>query len=183
MARARQGDTSALHQILERYQDRVLDRIRLMMGPQARQVAESGDFLQSVLLEMLRCFERYDVSDERGFLRLVTHIARNLIRSSVRRKREMAFASLSASTMLPDVDDHRSPPHEADWNHRIHVLAECLEQLSQDHRQVIELRSLDGLAFKDVGAAMNRSADAVQALYARALIRLGILARESMRSA
>ena len=45
---AQAGDHAALSDLLKRYRGRLLARVRLMMGEQARRLAESQDFLQNV---------------------------------------------------------------------------------------------------------------------------------------
>ena len=53
-------DEEALADLIHRYQARLLARIRLMMGPAARKVLESGDVLHNVFEEALRdTRERY----------------------------------------------------------------------------------------------------------------------------
>jgi DNA-directed RNA polymerase specialized sigma24 family protein len=49
------------------------------------------------------------------------------------------------------------------------VLYAALDALSADHRRVIVLRNLELRSFVEIGALMNRSADAVRKLWVRAL--------------
>jgi RNA polymerase sigma-70 factor (ECF subfamily) len=52
------------------------------------------------------------------------------------------------------------------------VLANALGALSDDHREVIILRHLEGLTFPQVAERMGRSVDAVKKLWTRGLVHL-----------
>src|SRR5262245_54854240 len=86
----------ALAQVVTRFQARLLTRIRLMMGPAARECLESSDVLQDVFAEALRDLREGDLRDERVFLRWVTAVARNHIVDEVRRHRECSLEALSS---------------------------------------------------------------------------------------
>jgi RNA polymerase sigma-70 factor (ECF subfamily) len=58
-------------------------------------------------------------------------------------------------------------------------LADALERLPADHRQVIELRSFERLPFAEVGQRMERGEDAVGKLWFRAIEKLRELMVES----
>ena len=176
---ARSGDAVALERLVERYRAELLDRIRLMLGEEARRQADSVDFLQGVFVEVLARVESGGFSDERGLLRWMTTVARNDIRDRGCRRRELAFASLSGSgsgsLSLDAVRDlgGRSPATEAGLNEELLRMVEALERLAADHRRVIELRDLEELPFREVGRRMARSPEAAQLLHARAMLRLG----------
>jgi RNA polymerase sigma factor (sigma-70 family) len=44
--------------------------------------------------------------------------------------------------------------------------------MPDDRRRVIELRDLDGLSYREIGATLGRTENAVQILHARALAEL-----------
>jgi RNA polymerase sigma factor (sigma-70 family) len=52
------------------------------------------------------------------------------------------------------------------------LLEEALERLSEDHREVILMTKIEGLAAKEVGERMGRSENAIHLLLSRALKRL-----------
>jgi len=180
LRRAQAGDSVALESLLERFRDPLLERIRLMMGGQARCSAESLDFLQGMFLEVIQGLEGVHVRDEQSLLRWMTTIARNNIRDHVRRTRERALESLTASCLCrSDLEnDVPSPPSEAAVQEDVHTLIEALLELAPDHRRVIELRDLDELRFREIAELMDRSEDAVHVLHTRALVRLGRLLNE-----
>ncbi len=175
LRRARDGDRPALESLLDRYADRLLARIRMMMGPEARRQAESGDFLHGVFIEILRDFGRSDVRDECAFLRWATGIARNNIRDAVRRRRERALTALSSGVIRQNLreDDGAAPPDHAARIEDLHRLAEAIETLRDDDRRIIELRDLEGLSYRQIAEQLGGGSEgAIQMRHARALARL-----------
>ena len=61
---AREGDPRAMGALLERHRGRLLERVRLMMGPSARRLAESADFVQGAFTDALAELDRLDNRDE-----------------------------------------------------------------------------------------------------------------------
>lgn len=175
LARAKLGDGEALQALLGRFRDRLLARIRLMMGPRAQRVAESGDFLQEVFAEVLEGFRRFELRDERSFMRWMTAIARNSIRDSVRRRRERAFESLSDSVAAEAESDRDtpSPVSQADLNDKLCRLAEALEELEEAQRELIAMRDLEGMTFQAIADHLGCSKNGARLQYNRALVALG----------
>jgi len=150
-----------------------------MMGPVARNAAESDDFLQGVFVALVAGWDRYEIRSDGNLLALATEIARNCIRDEVRRRRERAFSAFSASGIIPSSDgsalSSRMPAEDKEAHQ---ALAEAIERLSDVQRQVIELRHLEQLSFADIGERMSRSENAVQLLHMRALSALGAQLRD-----
>jgi RNA polymerase sigma-70 factor (ECF subfamily) len=174
---AKAGDKRSLNELLARYQGRLLERIRLMMGERARSTAESSDFLQETLLDVVNGFDATAIENEAQLLRWMTEVARNNIRDEVRRPRERSFDNFSSLLLAggAPAKAERTPPSDAARREELHRMAECLELLPEDHRQVLELRHFEDLSFEDTGRRMGRSTNAVQLLHMRALVRLGAL--------
>ena len=177
LQRARAGDRDACAALLARYTQPILERIRRMMGPEARSAAESGDFLQAALLEVLQESDDDLPEDEEAFLRWVTAIVRNDIRDEVRRIRARSLESVSRLTRHQD-STQTSPPSDCARDERVRRLSAALGRLSEEHRRVLELTDLDGLSLEEVGLRLEKSPDAVRMLRKRALLRLGQLLGE-----
>lgn len=175
--RAERGEEGCLGKILERYRERLLERVRWMMGAEARELAESGDFLQGVFLKIIQRFDRFELRDERSFLRWATQIARNGIRDDLRRRREVALEAFATESGFwsPHASRGDSPDRAAEWAEEIDRLVDALSELDEDQRRVVELRHFEKLPFAEIGARLERSANAAQLLHARALTRLNRL--------
>ncbi|MCL4203633.1 MAG: sigma-70 family RNA polymerase sigma factor [Pirellulaceae bacterium] len=83
--------------------------------------------------------------------------------------------SLAASSMRLDgllAADTSSPSAQAMRRERQVLLADVLERLPADYREVIILRNLEDLPHEEVARRMNRSPGAVRMLWLRALTQL-----------
>jgi RNA polymerase sigma-70 factor (ECF subfamily) len=65
-----------------------------------------------------------------------------------------------------------SPSQQAVRHEQAVLLANALEQLPDDYREVILLRNMQGCSFPEVAAQMNRTVDSVKKLWTRALVQL-----------
>ena len=169
--RAADGDSQALGMVFDRYQKPLLERIRLMMGEQARHAAESTDFLQGTFLEVVRGIDRFEVRDERAFLRWMTTIARNKIRAAARGRRAAALTMLSTTLTRTQAEPAGSASNSFGPEPELR-LVEALEALPDDLRGVVEMHDLEGLSFEEVGRSTGSHEHAVRRLHAKALIEL-----------
>jgi RNA polymerase sigma-70 factor (ECF subfamily) len=168
--RARNGDPQALDQLVASYQERLLARIRLMMGPDARERLESTDVLQTVFSEAIGGLRDGELRDDRLFLRWLTAIARNHIAEQVRRRREQSLEVLSSELLAA----HDGPVGaQLSAEESLQRLVELLESLNEERRTVVEWRALDGLRWQEIGTRLGKSEEAARKLYNRALIDLG----------
>lgn len=177
---ARTGNQGALEAVVARYRGPLLERIRLMMGSNARSAADSGDFLQGLFVEILRGFDSLQRCDERSFLRWATGLARNNIRDAVRRRRELTIGQFASSLEWRPARGHGdtpSPQDNAANLEQVDLLVDALCDMPADYRRVIELRHFEGLSFVEIGHSMQRSENAAQILHSRALVYLGELLR------
>ncbi len=65
-----------------------------------------------------------------------------------------------------------SPSHAMKQREQSLILAEALNQLSIDYREVIILRHFESLSFSEAAERMNRTVDSVEKLWVRALAKL-----------
>jgi len=176
LRRASEGDRGALGRLLEHYRPELLKRIRLMMGEGARRTAESGDFLQGALVEVMRDLARYDLKDGGDFLRWATRIARNNIRDHVRGRHEAmleSFASASGLFQARGRPSAETPSQNVARAEQLELLVEALARLQDEHRLAIELRWFQGLSFAEIAQRTGRTEQAARKFHSRALIRLG----------
>ena len=87
-------------------------------------------------------------------------------------------SSIMLANML--ASETASPSVHADDREQQTIIAEVLEALPEDYRQVIILRNLQGLSHADVAVELDRSESAVRMLWLRALkqLRAEVLARQ-----
>ena len=111
--------------------------------------------LAGVLANLVRRFCRTRQRD----VRLERELADDLDRSSRILGRELAAAG-------------STPSQGAARREQVILLAEALERLPEDYREVIILHHLEGLNFPEVARRMGRTVDSVKNLWARGLAQL-----------
>ena len=184
----REGDDARLGQLLELYRnylgllaDSQLDRkLRARVSP--------SDLVQETMLEAHRDFYQFRGQSEAellGWLRqiLVNNLARTVEMHVLAGKRdvrrdvslEQLKASVDRSTMqlcVAFTGRDETPSANAQRRESGVILADLLSQLSAPHREVLVLRNLQGLQFKQVAQRMNRSVPAAKMLWMRAIKQL-----------
>lgn len=158
----------------ERYRDRVLSVIYLRMGPDLRARMDPEDVLQEVAIEAINSWHTLsDPANAGAWLvtlarRKVARILRDQVGVAARDPRR----ERDIKTDFPVADRRSGPVTIADRKDRLTLLEAALTRLSDDHREVIMLARIEGLAAKDIAERMGRSENAVHLLLSRALKRL-----------
>ena len=93
-------------------------------------------------------------------------------------QRSIDQSSILLDHMLPADTD--SPSLDADNREQQTIIADVLESLPEDYREVIVLRNLRGLPHAEIATKLERSESAVRMLWLRALeeLRSRVLARQ-----
>ncbi len=183
--RARNGDTAA--------RDRLFERCRTYVGVVARAQVESwmkakvdaSDLVQQTMLEAHRGFANFRGTSEGEWLawlrQILAHNAADFVRRyrgtekrQVRREGPLYVRSADRSgEYLRDSSDPGETPSDLVSRREKEIeLAEAVARLSDDDREVILLRNLQRLPFREVAQRMGRSRPAVQMLWMRALRKL-----------
>jgi RNA polymerase sigma-70 factor (ECF subfamily) len=185
LMQAKAGDGATLGQLLELYRRYLALLARVQIGQRLQQKADASDIVQETFLEAHRQFPNFRGNSEAQFVawlrQLLAGCLANLLRRylgtrgrDVRLEQEIVGA-LDQSSMFLDrglVAQQSSPSHQAAGREQAVLLADALAQLSDDYREVLVLRHLEGLTFPEVASRMGRSLDSVEKLWMRALARL-----------
>ena len=158
---------------------------RLQLNERWDRKFDASDIVQQTLLEAWKGESQFqgDSSGERiAWLRTilgrvisreVRHYDGTLKRDPGRElslQNSLDQSSIMLASML--VSDTASPSVHADDREQQTIIAEVLESLPDDYRQVIILRNLQGLSHAEVATELNRTESAVRMLWLRALKRL-----------
>ena len=182
--RAQGRDEQALARLLELHTQRLLASVRAELGQRLRQRLESQDIMQEVFVDALEHIERFVNQGDDSFFAWLRRIALNRICDVDRRafqaqKRagEVRAADLGLEQSLLHLFDNvinptSTPSRAADRSDHVRLLRAALEQLTDEQRQVIELRYLQQLNVAETAAKMNKTERAVRSLCVRALIHL-----------
>src|SRR5262245_46647269 len=183
--RARAGEAGALGMVLERYRPYLTLLARLEVGRRLQGKADEADLVQDAFLEAARQFDRFRGRGEPELTAWLRRILAGCLAMLARRyygtqardvRLERALADdLDRSSRALDgglIAPGSSPSQGASRREQAVLLADALQRLPADYREVIVLRSLEGLTFPEVAARMGRTPVSVERLWSRALPRL-----------
>lgn len=171
MLRVQAGDEAALPELFRRLSPRVLQFTRRMLQNHAR----AEEITQDVFVQIIRFRDRY--RPESRFATWVFTIATNLCLNELRRSEHQWRAEPSALAdergepidpgTLGD-EDAVGPEGEAAGRELAGALEAAIAELPAKQRAALLLSRVDGLAYRDVAAALGSTEGAVKALLFRA---------------
>lgn len=187
IAEARQGSDDRLGQLLDTYRNYLHLLAKTQIDKKLRGRVSPSDVVQETMLGAFRDFAQFQGDNERQLLawlrqilihRLHAFVQEHILalKRDVRREISMdrvGFA-LARSTMNLQAGGFLaglgpSPSGLAMQREAAVVLADHLAKMSAEHREVIELRNLQGLPFEAVAERMDRTAGAARMLWMRAI--------------
>jgi len=185
LGEARRGNDAALGKLLEAYSKYLKLLARVQIGRRLQGKADASDIVQETFLDVHRQFANFRGMTEPEFLAWLRRILAGQIAQMMRRylgtkgrdlklERELAAdVDQSSQAMNSDLADSQSTPSQhVSRREQSVLLAEALDRLSEDYREVIILRHLEAMSFPEVAVRMNRSENSVQKLWVRALANL-----------
>lgn len=182
IAAARAGDRIALEKLTEGCRPFLLKIANDELDSGLRVKAAASDLVQETLLEGQEAFARFLGNSEAELLNWLRRILRNNLIDQARKYREAAERDIRREKQLDgekSVSFHKTL--EAGEKTPLEGLVElekqatlemCLKRLPEEYRRVIEMRHIEGMAFAQIGATLNKSADAARKVWFRALARL-----------
>jgi len=193
LARARGGDDAARDELFARCRSYVGLVARAQIEGRLRAKVDASDLVQQTLLEAHRGLKNFRGGTEEewlGWLRkILAHNATDFIRRyrtagkrQIGREVPLHVSPPGASgSFFRDPADPGETPSQLLLQHERELeVAEAIERLPEDYREVVMLRNLQRLPFNEVAERMGRSRPAVQMLWLRALRQLeGMLRVES----
>jgi RNA polymerase sigma-70 factor (ECF subfamily) len=140
--------------------------------------SEAEELTQDCFLKLWENLDRYEPS-EASLLAWIAALSRNLCIDHYRkRRREKTFRFLSddaVSAVLPSSDD---PQADAVRRERVRFLLEALAELPDELAEVVMLRDLDGLDYREVGDFLKLPDGTVKSRLNRARIELAKVIRK-----
>lgn len=182
---AKAGSGPDLGQLLELYRRYLGLLARLQINRRLQTRLDASDLVQETFLKAHRHFGQFCGTTEEELLSWLRQILATTLANSVRRyygtqrrdlrlERELAVELDQSSQVLDQrlMSRQSSPSQRAARREHAVILAEMLERLPEDYREVVILRHLEGLSFPQVAARMGRTVNSVKKLWARALAQL-----------
>lgn len=120
---------------------------------------DHDDLVQETYTRLLRARESGRLTFAKAFLFTA---ARNVAIDMFRRRRTVAHEPLSEFEELPALDEAPGVVDRLDRQQRLDLLIEAVASLPERCRQVMMLRHLDGLAYKDIAERLGISPETVK---------------------
>lgn len=185
LEQARAGDRAAMDDLFRACRGYLGVVAEGHVGSRLQAKVDASDVVQQTLLEAHRDFQRFRGStgpEWLGWLReILSHNAADFVRRyhgtekrAARRevplRRESDDSSIGGA--LEPADRGDSPSQQLMRRERELAVADALEKLTPDHREVVLLRNIERLPFDEVARRMGRSRPAAQMLWMRAIRKL-----------
>jgi RNA polymerase sigma-70 factor (ECF subfamily) len=182
---ARTGTDAVLGPLLDLYRSYLRLLARVEIGRRLQGKVDASDLVQETFLEAHRNFARFQGTSEPQLVSWLRQILAGKVAYLLRRylgtqgrdvrlEQELSVGLDNSSRLLGVelVASLSSPSQQAARREQAVLLAQALERLPEDYREVIVLRHLEGLRFPEISERMGRSLDSVQKLWLRGLARL-----------
>lgn len=185
LQRARGDSDDAFGTLLDSYSHYLGLLARVQIGRQLQGKIDAADVVQETFLDAHRQFGQFRGTTEAELIAWLRKILAGQLALTMRKyfgtkgrdlklERQLG-ANVDRSSEALDrglIATYSTPSQHAARREQAVLLADKLAELPANYREVIILRHLEGLSFKEVAAAMNRSEDSVQKLWVRALAKL-----------
>lgn len=160
LARARAGDVAAFGALVRRHQERVFRFLHRMLD--ARE--EAMELSQDVFVKAWQALPGW--RPEAAFSTWLLQIARNAALDQLRRRQVVRFAPLEEGLEVAD----EAPGPEARYASRQRQvqLERALRRLAAEHREILLLREVEGLAYGELASVLGIAEGTVKSRLARA---------------
>lgn len=164
VARAIVRDTEAFSQLYHLYFDRVYRYARLRL----HNPADAEDVTAAVFLSAWRGIDRFSPKHETSFAGWLFRLAHNTVIDRYRRVRETISLDEPEASITTDFA-FPSPETELEWQLTLAELHEALQTLTDEQREVVLLRFVEGLSAREVGDIMGKQEGTVRGMQFRAI--------------
>lgn len=181
---AREGSAEELGRLLEACRGYLLLIAERELDPQLRAKGGASDLVQQTLLDACQDFERFAGTSEADVLAWLRRVLLNNLtdfarlyrgtdKRQVDREQGLGANTLSGSEPARDLAGAAPTPSQlVIARENAQNVRAALQRLPEEYRQVILLRVEENKPFDEVGRLLNRSENAAQKLFTRAIERL-----------
>ena len=174
VALAKQGDQDAFAKLVEANQNKIYSlALRMTGNPE-----DGADLAQEAFLKAWRSLPTFqeESSFSTWLYRLTSNLCIDFLRKEKRRKAAVTTISLDddEDESLPvEVPDQRfTPETEVERRELRTAMSRALKVMSEEHRQILILREVEGLSYSEIAELLNLEEGTVKSRIARARISL-----------
>lgn len=185
IANAKQGDEVSLGALLATYEKYLKMLAQLQLGKELRGKVDASDVVQETFLEAHRGIEQFQGENGNQLMAWLRAILANRLAHTMRhylgtqardvRLEQRIHEALDRSAMSLGgmfVDPNSSPSQHVAKDEMSRLVIEALARLPEDYRDVLVMRHLEGMTFREISEQMKRSIDSVEKLWLRGLGKL-----------
>lgn len=133
--------------------------LRAYLSKRFPSLPDHDDLVQETYTRLLKAREAGRLTYAKAFLYTA---ARNAAIDMFRRRRVVTLESISELTELPALDEAPGVAETLEHQQRLEMLIEAVAALPERCRQVMMLRHLDGLAYKEIALRLGISPETVK---------------------
>ncbi len=133
--------------------------LRAYLSKRFPSLPDHDDIVQETYTRLLRAKETGRLTFAKAFLFTA---ARNVAIDMFRRRRTLAHEPISELVALPVLEEAPNVAATLERQQRLELLIEAVASLPERCRQVMMLRHLDGLTYKEIAARLGISAETVK---------------------
>ena len=165
VAAAQSGDEAAFSQLYDLLFDRLWRYVSFRVDG-----AEVEDLVSEIWLKIVQNMKKYKVQSGATFSSWAFRIAHNIVIDFYRKKKEVLGVDTDENEFFAQLADaERTPDEVALKASEYEQLHAALLKLKPDHREILQLKFLEGFSNKEIAAITKRTEGNVRILQLRAL--------------
>jgi len=150
VARCRQGEDEAWRELVDLFGQKIYS----VAYHFTLKREDAEELAQEIFLKIFENLHRFDGSFP--LVAWIVSLSRNLcIDRYRRRKREKSFRFVTDDAVAPMLRSRDDPAADALKNERTKILFSALAEIPEDLAEILVLRDLDGLAYEEIGLALE----------------------------
>lgn len=175
---AKCGDQAAFGQLVERYEKQVYRQALGLLG----HPEDAADVTQEVFFKAWRGLPAFqgDSSLSTWLYRLTGNAAIDFLRKEKKRRGDLSLDDEDRCWDSQLTDSTAAPDRALEQKELRRAITKGLSRLSEEHRQVLVLRELNGASYEEIGQVLGLPAGTVKSRVARARLALAKLLREAL---